>query len=130
MVDRVARQIEWSQATVDGSGALTVPLLGERDEDWNESFNQMLSILMRETRGGVWADVRLIRDAIAVEGVEKGSEAALKEFLEAVVRQANSDVVRRKGLKREAEARAEAESASKAASAEEMTDTFRNFGRS
>jgi hypothetical protein len=90
----------------------------------------MLSLLMRETRGGVWADVRLIRDAIVVEGVEKGSEAALKEFLEAVVRQANSDVVRRKGLKREAEARSEAESASKAASAEEMTDTFRNFGRS
>lgn len=130
MVDGVARQIEWSQASVDGSGSLTVPLLGEWDDDWNDSFNEMLSFLMQETRGGVWGHVRLIRDAIVVEEVEKGSETALKEFLEAVVRQANSDVARRKNDQQQARSRAESEAADRASTAEGMTKTFRDFGSS
>lgn len=129
MAENVARQIEWTEATVDKSGTLSVILLGEWDEDWNESFNEVLSILMRETRGGTWGGITLIRDAITVDGVEKGSERALQEFLESVIRQANSDVGRRKQRKDEAKAKAETEAASQEASAEEMTDTFRGFGR-
>jgi hypothetical protein len=129
MAKEVARQVEWSEATVDEAGTLSVALLGEWDEDWNESFNEILAILMRETRGGVWGRITLIRDAITVVGVEKGSENALKEFLESVVRQANSDVGRRKQHKDEARKKTEAETANRKSSAEQMTDTFRGFGR-
>jgi hypothetical protein len=73
--------------------------------------------------------VGLIRDAITVEGVEKGSESALREFLEAVVRQANSDIARRKAEKSKARVRTESEAAGKVASTEGMTKTFREFGR-
>ncbi|HEY5816190.1 MAG TPA: hypothetical protein VIS95_07610 [Solirubrobacterales bacterium] len=129
MAKDVARQVEWNEAAVDDSGTLSVALVGEWDEDWNESFNEILSILMRETRGGVWGRITLIRDAITVDGVEKGSEAALKGFLESVVRQANSDVVPRKQRKDEARKKAGTEAANRKASAEQMTDTFRGFGR-
>ncbi len=106
-----------------------MPLLGAWDQDWNESFNSVLQPLMRETRGGVWGEVTLIRDAITVKGVEPGSEAALKEFLESVVRQANEDVVRRKQATAEAEAAREAHASERASTAEQMTETFRAFGK-
>jgi Fe2+ transport system protein B len=128
MAKDVARQIEWSEASVDESGTLSVALLGEWDEDWNSSFEEILAMLMRETRGGTWGRITLIRDAIAVDNVEEGSEVSLKEFLESVVQQANSDVSRRKQRKDEARAKAEAEAASRESSAKAMTDKFRGFG--
>jgi hypothetical protein len=106
-----------------------VALLGQWDEDWNESFNEVLSNLMRETRGGVWNGITLNRDAITVDGIENGSERALKDFLESVVRQANADVGHRKQRRREVKAKAEADAANRKSSAQQITDTFRGFGR-
>jgi hypothetical protein len=83
---------------------------------------------MRETRGRVWGEVGLIRDAITVEGVESQSADALRAFLESIVSTANIDVVRRKQANAEAEAAERAKAAEQAGSQEALTEQFRSFG--
>jgi hypothetical protein len=122
-----AREIVWKRATVDGGGRLNVPLTGAWDEDWNESFKEALGHLLRETRGGVWREVVLIRDAVTVNGVEEGSENALRAFLELVVHQANQDVGSRKRKKAEREEERAAKERERGDLANRMTERFRSF---
>ncbi|MFL5900080.1 MAG: hypothetical protein ACJ75S_02630 [Solirubrobacterales bacterium] len=128
MAEDASREIEWSAARVNDEGSLSVPLRGEWDDDWNASFSEALGHRMRETRGGVWGEVSLIRDAVIVKGVESDSVDALRAFLESIVANANADVGRRKQAKAEAEAAERAEAAEHAASQEALTEKFRSFG--
>jgi len=120
------RQIDWSSAVVDADHTLTVALSGGLDPDWNKSFGRIMRPLQRETPEGSWGEVRLMRGALQVTGVQDGSEGALRDFLETAVRQANDDVVRRGLAQEKAAERERAEVEDVAESAGRMTDRFRS----
>ncbi len=120
------RQIDWSTAVVDAGHTLTVALAGGLDSDWNKSFNRIMRPLQRETPEGLWGEVRLIRGALEVTGVQDGSEGALRDFLETAVQQANNEVVRRGLAEEKAAERERAEVEDVTESADRMTDRFRS----
>jgi len=119
------RQIDWSSAVVDAGHTLTVALTGGPDPDWSKSFNRIMRPLQREAPQGIWGEIRLIRGALQVSGVQDGSEADLREFLETAVRQANDEVIRRGLAQEKAAERDRAEVEDHAESADRMTDRFR-----
>jgi hypothetical protein len=83
-------QIDWQTAHVDTDVTLTVSVTGDVDDVWMDSFDTVLGYLSEETRGGVWGDVAAAPQTIRVRKVGPGSTSALKDFLEAAVREANS----------------------------------------
>src|SRR3954449_10413705 len=79
--------LDWRIAEVR-AGRLMVPLTGLPGSFWVRAFNERLS------NGGAirddnWGEVRLDSQAIVVEGVEEGSEPALRQFLQDVVVESN-----------------------------------------
>jgi hypothetical protein len=84
------RRLHWSTATLK-DGDLTVEFAGQGEPtpQWDESFEEALSWMMRETRGGVWGKVWRQPGRIRVDGLQDGSEDALKQFLNDAVRRAN-----------------------------------------
>ncbi len=119
------RQIDWSTAVVDAGHTLTVALAGGPDTDWSKSFNRIMRPLQRETTEALWGEVRVLRGALEVTGVQDGSEGALRDFLETAVRQANEEVVRRGLAQEKAAERERAEVEDVAEIADRMTDRFR-----
>ncbi len=119
------RQIDWSTAVVDAGHTLTVALAGGFDSDWNKSFNRIMRPLQREAPEGLWGELRLIRGALQVTGLQDGCEGTLREFLETAVRQANEEVVRRGLAEEKAAERERAAVEDVTESADRMTDRFR-----
>jgi hypothetical protein len=92
----MARELVWSEATVE-RGTLSVQLTPSDDPDWAwaEAFDSVNGWMSRETRGGIWGAAVLTPDGIMVEEVVEGSEAALRQFLDSVVRQTEQELGRR-----------------------------------
>ncbi len=82
------RQIEWGTAEID-DGTLTVQLAGASSKSWKARFENVLALL--DTPHSGWGEVSLTKKAIKVSGVQQGSEAELRHFLESAVLQANTD---------------------------------------
>jgi len=120
------RGINWETAEVNDDGTLTVGLTGENESGWNQSFDWILEPLMRESRGGVWGRVVLSGDKIVVHDVGgDDSVKPLQDFLESVVRQANSDLAHRKVEHEQSKKARDQQKAQKAVQAEGLTDKFR-----
>jgi hypothetical protein len=84
------RQVEWASAEINDA-TLTVKLTGTSSKAWSERFEGVLALL--DTPHSNWGKVSLTKKAVKVAGVQPGSEAELRHFLESVVLQANSDTV-------------------------------------
>jgi hypothetical protein len=82
------RQIEWGSAEIE-DGTLTVQVAGASSKAWKARFESVLALL--DTPHSGWEEVSLTKKAIKVSGVQKGSEAELRHFLESAVLQANTD---------------------------------------
>src|ERR1700733_7600282 len=82
------RQIEWGSAEID-DGTLTVSLAGASSKAWKARLENVLALL--DTPHSGWGEVNLSKKAIKVSGVQQGSEAELRHFLESAVLQANTD---------------------------------------
>lgn len=116
--------MDWSNASVDERGQLTVPLTGEGDNVWQQAFDA--TIYLSEGLGPDVADgIVLAGDAITVSDVSEGSEAEVGEVLNKVVREANAEAKHvRQGIADEDEERIKADSER----AKRMTERFRQFG--
>jgi hypothetical protein len=82
------RQIEWGSAEIE-DGTLTVQLAGASSKAWTARFESVLALL--DTPHSGWGEVSFTKKAINVSGVQQGSEAELRHFLESAVLQANTD---------------------------------------
>jgi hypothetical protein len=123
----VDREIDWSSAEVK-DGKLTVRLIGEPDTDWTESCESVLDVHEGETHAGGWGKALFFfDDRFLVDDVEPGSEAALRQYLENIVQQANREAVQRKQRNAEGKAMEEAAEAANLEASKKMTDAFRGF---
>ncbi len=82
------RQIQWGSAQIE-DGTLTVELAGASSNAWKARFENVLTLL--DTPHSGWGEVGLTKRAIKISGVQRGSEAELRHFLESAVLQANTD---------------------------------------
>lgn len=113
-----ARQIDWSTAQMR-DGTLTVGLTGANAKRWRARFEQVLALL--DTPHSRWREVGLVKGAIEVAGVERGSEPELAHFLESVLQEVNADLDPQERREKE-------EPADRAPGPDEqMTATFRSF---
>jgi len=79
-------KLSWSTAEVKDA-KLSVPLEGDVQKGWKQSFERTIALL----GSGEWGEVSLKRGKIVVADVAPGSEPKLKHHLDAVVTQANAD---------------------------------------
>ena len=84
--------LDWRRAVVSG-GKLTVPLSELPGSFWIRAFRDRLSS-MTTGEDSASGTVDLDGDTIVVEHVEKGSEPALREFLEGVMAASNREAER------------------------------------
>jgi hypothetical protein len=82
------REIQWGSAQIQ-DGTLTVELAGAASKAWKARFENVLALL--DTPHSGWGEVSLTKKVIKVSGVQQGSEAELRHFLESAVLQANTD---------------------------------------
>jgi hypothetical protein len=119
-------QLDWSSAQVR-DGTLTVEVTGERPKGWKGTFERTVKLL----GGGDWKAVKLKSGKVRVTGVEDGSEASLRHFLEGVVQQANAS--HQAGGEDDRDGDGDGRDANDAGAAERddpdarMTDRFRDF---
>ena len=105
--------IDWSSAAVD-DGRLTVAVDGRHSAAWSERLEEVLERLGRG--GSPWGEIDVGKKKLKVDGVQPGSEADLRHFLETAVLQANADAPPKE---RKDSERSDADQA--------MTDVFRSF---
>jgi hypothetical protein len=93
------RQIDWSSASVEPTGKLTVALSGECDKRWREVFNSVAVVLARKGHVQLWgeiaAEARGGADLIVVEELDLDAPDhvdRLREQLDALLAQANATV--------------------------------------
>jgi hypothetical protein len=111
------RQIEWGTAEIDDA-TLSVQLAGASSKAWKARFENVLALL--DTPHGRWREVSLTKKAISVSGVQHGSEAELRHFLESAVLQANTDTAPDAPLPHD-------EEDEEPDADEQMAQTFRSF---
>lgn len=83
-----APQLDWSAAEVHDA-SLTVPLSGEVDKDWAETFARTLILLSSDSEWGPAAFKRK-SGTVTVENVPEGSEDKIRFALDAAVQEANA----------------------------------------
>jgi hypothetical protein len=89
----VERAADWARAEVEATQegfVLSVPVDGDLDPDWDDSFRRAVERRRHEVWGGQWGHVRSRPNQICVEQVAEGSEAPLRGFLDACVREADA----------------------------------------
>ncbi|MGA2756510.1 MAG: hypothetical protein ABSF58_04070 [Solirubrobacteraceae bacterium] len=92
------REIDWASSKVSDHRALTVALAGESDADWCEAFTAVAGLLDAASHNHLWGEVAAragkAGDQITVQELEIGDPEHVKdlrEFVEAVARQASAD---------------------------------------
>jgi hypothetical protein len=122
-------QINWATAEVKnerGSLALTVELAAEPDQFWRNAWAELAQRLAYETgRPAVPDSVSSYSRAIRVDGVEPGSERAVRRMLEEMVVNTNRSAVRAREKSAQERAQAQAADEAREASVKSMTDRFR-----
>jgi hypothetical protein len=116
--------LDWRIAQVS-EGKLTVPLAELPGSFWVRAFRARLD--SNETAGtGAWGDVELDGRTLVVERVAKGSEPALRQFLEDVVAESNLEAERLMSEASRQHARDAHEEVRSEGEDEEMTRRFRD----
>ena len=106
MAKAVERSANWSAAEVEATEeglVLTVPIEGDPDPDWDDAFRRAVETRRHEVWRGHWGHVRHRPDQVCVEQVTEGSEAALREFLDSCIREAEQRVRQDEADRREDE---------------------------
>lgn len=80
-------RLDWSTAEVQ-DGTLTVALEGKLEKGWKNAFARTTALL----NGGACDEVKLKKGKVLVRVISPGDEDRVRQFLEGVVLQANSDV--------------------------------------
>jgi hypothetical protein len=93
------REIDWASTKVSDERALTVALAGASDADWCGAFTAVAGLLDAASHNHRWGEVAAragkAGDQITVQELEIGDPEHVKdlrEFVEAVARQASADV--------------------------------------
>jgi hypothetical protein len=93
------REVDWSTVEVTDKRTLTVVLSGDSDKHWCEEFTAVSRLLETASHNHLWGEVgaraKKAGDQIVVEGLEIDDPQhveRLREFLDAVVRQASANV--------------------------------------
>ena len=119
-------KLSWSTAEVKDA-KLSVPLEGDVQKGWKQSFERTIALL----GSGEWGEVSLKRGKIVVADVAPGSEPKLKHHLDAVVTQANATIEAAAGEDEDSEEDEEGQEAPDAEDERsdpdaEMTERFRS----
>jgi hypothetical protein len=92
------REVDWSTAEVTDGRTLTVGLAGESDARWCHAFTAVATLLDSASPNRLWGEVqaraRKSGDQIVVNQLEIDDPEhvkSLREFLDAVARQASAD---------------------------------------
>jgi hypothetical protein len=102
----VERHANWSAAEVEATEeglVLTVPIEGDPNSDWDDAFRRAVEGGRHEASQGHWGHVRHRPDQVCVEQVTEGSEDAVREFVDACVREAEQRLQRDEADRREDE---------------------------
>ncbi len=93
------REVDWSSAEVTVNRTFTVVLAGESDAHWCEEFTKIAGLLDAASHNHLWGEVGArstkAGDHIVVTELEIDDPdhvKSLREFLEAVARQASANV--------------------------------------
>jgi hypothetical protein len=93
------RELDWSTAEVSDKRTLTVVLAGDSDEHWCEEFTAVARLLDTASHNHLWGEVgarpKKAGDQIIVKELEIDDPEhveRLREFLDAVARQASANV--------------------------------------
>ena len=122
--------MDWTTATVDEDGLLTVRLNDnwedDYDDDWLQAYQKADDDMGFVPIGtGGRARAKMISGAIQVPSVREGHEDAVRNHLDGLIHRAN-ELAPREKAEREATERAEAQSERDAeARAQRMTEKFR-----
>jgi hypothetical protein len=119
------RKLDWSKASMDGRGVLTVPIEPPPDETWINVFKHAGVNFGNEIRGQQYRDIRIDDDRLVVTGTNPGNPKPTADFLDAWVQKANelAEQWRRQG--EQAAAMAERRAAEDAVAAERATQELR-----
>jgi hypothetical protein len=118
--------IDWRIAEVR-SGSLRVPLSDKPGSFWARAFQEQLASIGDAAGDALWGEVKLDSQTIVVEGVEGGSEPALRQFLDDVVAGSNREAERLLfEASREQAGKAEEQLRQEGGDDEEMTRRFRD----
>jgi hypothetical protein len=92
------REVDWSTATVTDRRTFTVGLAGESDARWCDAFTAVAGLLDSASPNRLWGEVqaraRKAGDQIVVKELEIDDPEhvrSLREFVDAVARQASAD---------------------------------------
>lgn len=95
------RDIDWSTAEVTGESTLTVALAGDSDADWCKQFTAVAHLLDAGSHNQLWSEVaaraKETGDQIVVKELEIDDPEhveRLRDFLDAVARQASANVTK------------------------------------
>ena len=116
------RSLDWSNAEVS-DGRLTVPLTGDPETAWTEEFAWVAERLS-SSGSATWGEVKAAKKKVTVAGVQPGSEADVRHFLESVVQQVNADQAADTGE----EPSGDQDGGGAGGPDKEMTEAFRSFG--
>jgi hypothetical protein len=83
------RRIDWGGAQIEDA-TLTVGLTGAGSKAWKERFESVLALL--DSSHSRWGEVRVVKNAIEVTDVQRGTESELRHLLESIVLQVNSEL--------------------------------------
>lgn len=93
------REVDWSTAEVTDKRTLTVVLAGDSDAHWCKEFTAVARLLDTASHNHLWGEVgaraKKAGDQIVVEELEVDDPQhveRLREFLDAVARQASANV--------------------------------------
>jgi hypothetical protein len=114
-------QLDWSAADVN-DGTLSVPITGEFDDDWEQTFARTLALLSSR---GTWGAVSFKEATVAVEEVAEGSEENVRFALDGAVQEANAHHVDQDGASEETPGEDDDEPAGDDTD-RRMTDRFRD----
>jgi hypothetical protein len=117
--------LDWRIAQVS-EGKLTVPLAELPGSFWVRAFRARLDSNAETAGTGAWGDVELDGRTLVVERVAKGSEPALRQFLEDVVAESNLEAERLMSEASRQHARDAHEEVRSEGEDEEMTRRFRD----
>jgi hypothetical protein len=117
--------LDWRIAKVS-DGKLTVPLAELPGSFWIRAFHERLGSNTGTAGTGEWGDVELDGRTLVVDRVAKGSEPAVRQFLENVVAESNIEAERLLSEAARQHARDADEQVRLEGDDEEMTRRFRD----
>ncbi len=124
--------IDWSGATVSGTEGifdLEVPFAAPSPEFWWEAFSHALEMTSREVRGARWQSIRGVGEpprGLHVSGIDEGTVAQLRAFLDASVARANAEAGRARHAREERRLDQERRSREATDTAARLTEAFRS----